>query len=162
MVRCFRGVLAFLLVALVLVSGSPVQAQTDGPFARFAGKWVGRPSFALTIRADGYAEAEWRLYGGWCGEEGVKPPCDELGSDVSPMRFGGHAVYQFTNVVGDTANGTIRASTYADEMTQAAAQVAFTLRPNEFALLEHGPYQNQLCTFRYAMEGNNGVWDREC
>lgn len=161
MVQWSRGVLACLLVATVMVSGSPVQAQPDGPFARFAGKWVGHPAMAMTIQPDGYAEVEWRVYGEWCNH-GVPQPCDELNGLNGEMVFGGHAVIRFTSILGDSAIGSVRASTDPEAMNPFNIPASFTLLPNDFASLHMAHSDHRLCSWQYMMEGHQGVWDQEC
>lgn len=152
-----------VLVTLVILINSPVQAQGGPSFARFAGTWIGRPYTVLTVQTDGYAELEWRVYGSWCYEDGASQPCDTLNGPNGEMVPGGHAVIRFTSVSGDTLSGSMRASTEPSDMDPFNTPPTLTLMPDEVAIFNFARRHNQtLCTQRYVLNGNNGVWDKEC
>ena len=94
----------------------------------------------LTVTVSGEATASWRVYK-WCSDDPT-PPCDEVVD--SQIINGGQATIVFTEVVGDTAHGSVTAST--DEATLAGG-VSLTLQPYDMALLESEawPGQETLC-----------------
>jgi len=118
----------------------PPTPQPVAPdFSPFAQTW-GRHGFGITITATGEANASWRVYK-WCSDDPT-PPCDNMvGNEIIS---GGQATIVFTDVVGDTAHGTVMAST--DEATLAGS-VSLMLQPYDMALLESEawPGQETLC-----------------
>ena len=117
----------------------PAAPPASPDFSPFAQTW-GRHGFGITITATGEANASWRVYK-WCSDDPT-PPCDNMvGNEIIS---GGQATIVFTDVVGDTAHGTVMAST--DEATLAGS-VSLMLQPYDMALLESEawPGQETLC-----------------
>jgi hypothetical protein len=144
--RGIRGlVVALVLLASGLLWPASAIAQDEGPLAPFAGKWVARSSMVLTVQADGYAEAEWRIYE-WCGANVPLPCDDQRDGRIIP---GGHAVILFSTVVGDTAIGSVRATSVPEYMDPTAGPTTFTRLPDELAVLQIGHADRLLCSERF-------------
>jgi len=118
----------------------PTQAPPPPPaapdFGPFAQTW-GRHGFFITVAANGEATAKWRVYK-WCSDDPT-PPCDDMVD--SQIISGGQATIVFTEVVGETARGSVIAST--DEVTLSGG-VSLTLQPYDMALLGSAAWDGSL------------------
>ena len=104
---------------------------TQAPdFSAFVGEWYGHGRL-LTFSSDGQAKYSARAYQ-WCSDPGVSQPCDSWqGNNIIN---GINEDMRFTYVAGNTAYGTITASSAGD----AGRAVSLALDADNTAMLTKG------------------------
>lgn len=122
---------------------APLTVASAADFSAFAGAWW-RHGFTLTIKADGSAEAIWRIYR-WCDAPGVTPPCDRIENQF--ILSGGWAAIRFHEVDGLTARGHVLFSNDYERLAPGA--IALTLLPYGMARLEQTDRSLILCGREY-------------
>jgi hypothetical protein len=139
MLKPMRRLGVWVLLGVVIVGLAAPAASADSTFDPVSGVWE-RHGVVVTVRNDGVAVAEWRMYR-WCGPD-VDYPCDQIiGNEIVA---GGRANIRLAGPDDSGAFvGTVFETTDPDLLDLGT--VSLRLLPDDMALLEQGELQLTLC-----------------